>query len=49
MDENDVCRVRGDALGSIAFFKYVKLSQQKLDETSKQVFQKLADRMLKTA
>jgi hypothetical protein len=49
MDENDVRRISGHALGSVEFYKYVKYSQQKLDESSEKVFQKLANKVLKTA
>jgi len=49
MDENDVRRISGHAPGSVEFYKYVKFSQEKLDESSEKVFEKLAKKVLKTA
>lgn len=49
MDENDVRRISGHSPGSKEFYKYVKFSQEKLDESSDFIFEKLAQKELISA
>ena len=49
MDENDVRRISGHSAGSVEFYKYVKFSQEKLDESSDFIFEKLAKKVLISA
>ena len=46
MDENDVRRISGHSPGSKEFYKYVKFSQEKLDESSDFIFDKLSKKVL---
>jgi hypothetical protein len=46
LNENNVTRISEHSLGSKEFYKYVKYSQQKLDDAADLAFEKLAEKHL---